>query len=229
VSDTFSYRSFPGNLQNVWDEPASQIRYRGPHRLVEECEAVSIRDVRRAFGKKALIITIRQARSLRLPVLGGYFDVWPVDEPHRLPGRPERWSSLEDGNCRLWLVCTGCRRKVRKLYYHYFAPDSMARSDLRCRRCHALVYQSQNCGGNRWYREVVRPLKQLLKEKSKHLAKPYTHRIASRLVQIDDAIRTLRLKLRPKTQCHRGDLSSRTRSRKRRPYRNLALLEQRTA
>jgi hypothetical protein len=31
-------------------------------------------------------------------------------------------------------------------------------SHLLCRTCHGLVYQSQNCGDNRWYRETARPL-----------------------------------------------------------------------
>jgi hypothetical protein len=58
-----------------------QIAYRGPHRLVEELEEVSIYAVQKAFGKKASIMAIRQARPVRLPVLGGY-DIWPTDEPH---------------------------------------------------------------------------------------------------------------------------------------------------
>jgi hypothetical protein len=34
----------------------------------------------------------------------------------------ERWSSLEDGKRRLWLICPGCRQKVANLYYYYVAP-----------------------------------------------------------------------------------------------------------
>ncbi len=129
--------------------------HQGKRRLVEECEAIWIYAVQRAFGKKVLMAAIRQARSFRLPVPGGYFDVSPVDEPHRLPGKDGRWSSLEVGTARRWLICPECRRKVAKLYY-YLAPDSLARSDLLCRHCHGLTYQSVNCGGNRWYREVAR-------------------------------------------------------------------------
>jgi hypothetical protein len=226
VSDKPDSRSFLGNFEKAWDEPAEQIRHRGTRRLVEECEAISIRDARQILGKEALISAIRQARPLRLPVLGGHFYVWPVDEPHRLPGKPERWSSLEVGNCRIWLVCTGCRRKVAKLYYYYLAPDSTDRSDLLCRRCHGLIYQAQNCGGNKWYREIARPLKWLLREKRKLLAKQPTPRIAAPLAQIDSAIHILRQRLQPKTQRGREGLSSGMRSRQRRPYRNLNLLEQ---
>lgn len=157
MSDNIKIRSLSGNLHNRWDEPGAQIRYRGPHRLVEECESISIRDVQRGLGKKAVVLSIRQSRPLRLHVLGGHFDVFPVDESHRLPGGPERWSSVEDGNCRFWLICPGCRRKVRKLFYFYLGADSLGLSDLLCQRCHSLVYQSQNCGGNRWYQETACP------------------------------------------------------------------------
>jgi hypothetical protein len=225
VSDKFSHRPFSGNFQSDWEHPTRQIGYRGPRRLVEECTAISIRDVRRAFGKKLMIAAIRQARPLRLAVLGGNFDIWPTDEPHRLPCRPERWSSLEHGNCRLWLICTGCKRKVGKLYYYYRAPNSMALSELVCRPCHGLVYQAQNCGGNKWYRQVARPLKRLLRKRAELLAKPHTPRIEAHFAQIESAISILRGKLQPKTQRRREGLSSSIRSSQRRPYRNLALLD----
>jgi hypothetical protein len=220
VSDIFKTRSVLGNLEQR-EEPGREIRRRSPRRLVEECETISVHAVQNVFGKKALILSIRQARPLRLLVLGGYFDIWPTDEPHRLPGRPARWSSLQDGNCRFWLICTGCRRKVGKLFCFYLSPDSLVLSDLLCRRCHGLVYQSENCGKNRWYREVARPLKWLLKEKGRLLAERHTPRIAARLAQIESAVQTLRQKLRPKAhRCHK-DSYPKIRSRQRRPYRSL--------
>jgi hypothetical protein len=226
MSDNFSHRLFSGNFQSEREHPTRQIGYRGRRRLVEECQEVSVHDVRRVFGKKLMIAAVRQARPLRLPVRGAHFDIWPVDEPHRLPATPERWSSVENGTARLWLLCAGCRRKVGKLYYYYAAPDSVAPSGLLCRRCHRLVYLSANCGKNRWYREIARPVRWLLREKSKLLAKAHTLRNADRLAQIESAIQTLKQKLRPKTQRRREDLSPRLRSRQRRPYRDLCLLEQ---
>jgi hypothetical protein len=226
VSDKFRSRSNVGNLQNWWADPFKQIHYHGPRRLVEESEEVSVHGVKQAFGKKALILAIRQARPLRLPVLGGHFEIWPVDESHRLPGKPERWSSLEDGNCRFWLICPVCRKKVGKLFYFYLGPDSLALSDIRCRRCHGLVYQAQNCGGNRWYREIARPLKTLLNEKRKLLTRTNPARGEARLAQIESEIRLLRNKVAPKAQRRREGLPSRMRSRQRRRYRNLDLLDQ---
>jgi hypothetical protein len=195
-------------------------------RLVEECEEVSVSAIQARCGKKALITAIRQARPLRLQLPGGDADVWLIEESHRLPGPYEGWSSLEAGNARVWFVCPGCRKRVGKLHYFYFAPDSMQHSDLLCRCCHGLVYQSQNCGGNRWYRETARPLKRLLQEKCKLQAKQQTQRIATRLAEIENEICTLRQKVKLKARHRREGLSSGMRPRERRPYRNLDLLEQ---
>jgi hypothetical protein len=170
---------------------------------------------------------IRQARPVRLSVLGGSFDLWLIDQLHRLPGG--RWSSLETHNCRLWLQCPGCQRVVGKLYYFYFAPDSLALSDLRCRKCHGLVYQSQNCGGNRWYEEIARPLKRILQQKHKLLAKQSTPRTATRLARIEDEIRALREMAKPKTGRRKRNPRFRSSDAQRRPYRDVALLERRAA
>jgi hypothetical protein len=205
------------------DEPGKEIRCTGKKRLVEECKAVTISEVGRTFGKNALRMAVRKIQSIQLPVLGGSFDLWLIDQPH--PGSLGHLSSLESGNNRLWLQCHGCRQKVGKLFYFYLASDSLMLSDLLCRTCHGLVYQSQNCGGNRWYRETARPFKRLLIERSKLLATKRTQHVANRLTGIDDEIRNLRQKLRPKTERGRARFPTRLKPRQRRPYRELALLE----
>lgn len=226
MSDNSKSRPFLGNFGSPWEELERLYRHPGKRRLVEECEAVSVYAVQRAFGKKALIAAIRQARPFRLPVPGGYFDIWLVDEPHRMPGKQERWSSLEEGTVRLWLICPACRRKVAKLYCYHLAPGSLARSDLLCRQCHGLTYQSSNCGGNRWYREVARPMKRLLREKRKLLAGRNGPRIAARLALVENQILTLRQKLKSRTQRRAQNMGYGPAVRERRPYRDLALLDQ---
>jgi hypothetical protein len=225
MSDNFKIRSLSGNFQSQWEEPWREIRRMGKKRLVEESVEVAISFVRKAFGKSALMAAIRQARPVRLSVLGGSFDLWLVYQLHRLPGTLERWSSLETHNCRLWLQCRSCRRVVAKLYYFYLAPDSLALSDLHCRKCHGLVYQSQNCGENRWYEEIARPLKRFLQEKHKLLAKQWTPRIGTRLARIEDEIRTLREMARPITDRRKRNPLFRSSDTQRRPYRDVALLE----
>lgn len=109
VSDKMTIGPISGNSWSPWNERDELSRPPGKRRLVEECEVVWVYAVQRAFGKKALIAAIRQARPFRLPVPGGYFDIWLIDEPHQLPGKRHRWSSLEAGNARLWLMCPACR------------------------------------------------------------------------------------------------------------------------
>jgi hypothetical protein len=187
--------------------------------LVEESEIILVYALQRAFGKKALLAAMREARPFRVPVLGGYFDVWLTDEIHRLPGRQARWSSPEDGTCRLWLVCTGCRQTVAKLYYYF--TDGL-RSDLLCRTCHRLTYLSVNSGGRRWYREVARPLKRLLAEKER-LSDQRGDRHRDRLLEIEAQVRALKERLKPKTKPTRLPLGRLGTSQKR-PYRAIHLL-----
>jgi hypothetical protein len=67
---------------------------------------------------------------------------------------------LEDGTARILFVCPGCRRPVAKLFY-YTLPASTLVSELLCRWCHNLSYVSVNCAGNKFYKHVLRPCRQL--------------------------------------------------------------------
>jgi hypothetical protein len=211
---------------NCGYEPGKPRPDLGKHRLIEECEAVAVNVVQRVFGKTALIAAKRRAEPFSLPVFGASLDAWFVDEPYRLPGTRGRFPSLGGESRRLWLQCPGCRRKAAKLYFFYLAPDSRELSDLLCRNCHGLVYLSQNCGDNRWYRETARPLKRLLKEKCVLLARHPSPRVESRLIEIDAEIRMLRQKVARKTPRPKQDYRYRPAARQRRKYRNLALIEE---
>lgn len=213
-----------GNFQNSPVGESERIRCPGSRRLVEECEIVSVYAVQAAFGKRPLIDAIRQARPFRLPVSGGHFDVWLVDESHRLPGACAQWSSLEQGTARLWFVCPACLRKTSKLYY-FQVPGSLGRSDLLCRLCHGLTYLVSNSGANRWYKEIARPMKRLLRVRDKLMARRQEPGVAARLIRIEDQIRELRRKAKPKTPPQRVKSLYKLSLQRRRPYRNLALLE----
>jgi hypothetical protein len=176
------------------------------------------------FGKKALLAAARECRPFRLPIPGGHFDIWLIEEPHRLPGRIQRGPAHNVETSRVWLLCAGCRRRVSKLFYFQLAPGSAARSDLRCRECHHLTYLCANSGGNRWYREVARPLKRLLREKQDLLSKKASPRILAQLAQVESEIQALRLSSKPQA-CSATHSSRRAlRASQRRPYRNLDLL-----
>ncbi|MCI0724348.1 MAG: hypothetical protein L0338_36095 [Acidobacteria bacterium] len=222
MSDILRIRPFAGNLDEGAGgrERTDAAPFLGKRRLVEECEVISVWVVQRAFAKKVLIASIREARPFQLPVPGGYFDVWFTDEPHRLPGRVERWSSLEDGNARLWLICPRCRRKRAMLFY-FVLEGSTRLSDLWCEECHRLSHLSTNSAGRKWYVEVGRPIRKLLRQRDRLEGLKKTPRVQARLARIDAQLQLLLNRLKPKTSARRRIL--RTLGGKR-TYKDVTLL-----
>ncbi len=197
-------------------------KFPGKRPLVEECECVTIGAIRRHFGKKALIDLIRRRAPLELPLPGGSAHVFLTWDSHRLPGPIVRKSMLEDRTARLWLVCPGCRRRGAKLFYMLWDAAGGNRSDLLCRLCNGLTYQSLNCGGNEWYRSVARPMKRLLRQKTKLLSLKPSRKRDQLLQAVESNLDYIR---------SQSDLRNRRRvqkrgsSRDRRPYRDVALIE----
>jgi hypothetical protein len=151
--------------------------------LAEECEVVTIGAIRQCYGKKKVIDLIRRRTPLELPLPGGPAQVYLTWDSHYLPGPIVRKSMLEDRTARLWLVCPGCRRRVAKLFYMLWDASRGSRSELLCRLCNGLTYQSSNCGSNQWYHTVARPLKCLLQQREKLLSlKPSPRR--NRMLQV---------------------------------------------
>ncbi len=219
MSDMLSMRPFLGNFGERPGAREATPSFPGKRRLVEECEVVSVWSVQRAFGKKPLVAAIREARPFRLPLSGGHCDVWLVDEIHRLPGRLERWSSLDDLTSRLWFQCVGCLAQVSKLYF-YTLPGSSERSELLCRNCHYLTYVCNVSGRTTWYKEVARPLKRLLKEREHLLRRRHTSRLNERLEGVERQIRALKAQLKPRTVQQSPPFVARQRRR----YRDISLL-----
>jgi hypothetical protein len=194
----------------------------GKRRLVEECEAVSVYALRRFLGKRAILSSIRAAKPLRLDVAGGFFDVWFTYEAHQMPGKNARYASLEDGTVRVWLVCPGCRKPAAKLFYFCISPGFPGLSELLCRHCHALRYQSTNCGGNIWYRQTVRPLKRLLHSKERILRRNASARRDRLLAQIEQKIAVFRSECDQRRSPNCVSLKRRSQELRRRPYRDLS-------
>jgi len=222
MSDIFQMRSILGNPSATRGERPVRYAFPGRRWLVEECESIWISSLRSHFGKKHLIAHIRQCKPLELPVPGGSEKVWLTWEPHRLPGPTRRMSSLEDGTARLWLVCPCCRRKVAKLHYRLFDASRGNRSELLCRQCHGLVYQSENCGSNLWFRAIARPLKRLLRQRLKLIAMVPTPQQTEKLQAIEAEIKRIRDRCRPAKGCPKRKRSS---SSDRRPSRDVTLIE----
>ena len=202
---------------------ASAYSY-SPRPLVEECLAIRLADLRRIFGRKELLKAADDARPVRLDIQGNRFFVYLLAEPF-WPPRQNR--ALSDRQLkRLWLVCPACRRRVRTLYALPRSPEPNALFSAQCRTCHGLVYQSQNCGKNRWWRQIARPLKRLLRRRRQLLARKPSPKTEQQVALLDQSIRVLRLRAAPKTRAssHESKTRAGPAARIRRPYRDVSLI-----
>jgi len=226
----FRKRLFYGNSAI---RPITNVHERGrgippiPRRLVEECLSFSVADLKSRLGRKALLAASQDAHPVRFPAGGVWLSAYITYEPHRLPGRRTRWSDIDQGNVRLWLVCLKCHRRVRKLYCFPADTGGDDLSDLSCRRCHGLTYKSQNCSGNRWWKEIVRPLKRLHRRRKRLLGRKQNTQTMTQLGRIDELIWILHRRAAPKTRSKRrnDNVDPGNSLRVRRPYKDLRLLE----
>jgi len=192
-----------------------------PHPLVEECISLSLADLRRLFGRKELLKAAEDARPVHVRIHGNAFSIYLLQEPHRLPSRHGRVFYREI--TRLWIVCMCCRRRVRKLYTYEKIPGSNILYMALCRSCHGLVYQSQNCGGNRWWREIARPLKKMIRRRERLLERKQSGEVMAQLEQVNQLIWIMRQRAKPKSSPGREIPQSAGAKRR---YRNLGLILQ---
>jgi hypothetical protein len=222
MSDNFDPRLFLGNFNRSPQAKPILGHFQGKRPLAEELEVVTIGAIRVHFGKKVLIELIRRRAPLELPLPGGPEIVYFTWDSHNLPGTITRKSILEDRTARLWLLCPSCKRRVAKLFYMLWDASRGSRSELLCRSCMGLTYQSVNCGGNKWYRTIARPLKRLLQQKTKLLSLK-TSPQRDRMLQV--------VEINLDMVCGRSGPRNDRRKRKhssssdRRPYRDIALIE----
>jgi hypothetical protein len=221
ASDKPKIRSISGS-SNEWlpgkrhkNEPSYS-----PHALVEEAHGISVAELKRKFGRKELLKAIRDARSVRCQIAGIQFSVYLIHEAHRLPGRRTRWSDIETGNVRLWLICMGCRRRVQNLYLN---PRSMLSDSppIGCRTCFGLRYLSQNSWNRKWWRETAKPLKRLIRKRQLLLRRKHTQNNAEQL-ELEKMIWIIQK--RSKSRSVRGPTKSMDSSQIKRSYRNLNLI-----
>jgi len=186
--------------------------------LVEECFSISVSDLQHRIGRKAIIGAARDARPLRFQLAGLWLSVYVCHETHRLPGRTSRWSGLDRGDVRLYLVCIRCRHRFRILYLD----NTLAVSDgLACRECLHLRYQSQNSWNRKWWRETAVPLKRRLRRRQRLLARKQTAKVLAQLAQVDELIWIIRQRVDARARTHgQTDRMSPT-PRAKRPYRDL--------
>ena len=221
----FKDRIFNGNLAIQSNPDGDGCKGAGtPHPLVEECISISLADLRQLFGRKELLKAAEDARPVHVRIQSHAFSIYLLAEPHKLPGRQRGVSDREV--TRLWICCMGCRRKVRTLYTYPRFPGDSGLYELLCRNCHGLVYQSQNCGGNRWWKTVARPLKRLLRRRERLMARKPSPKIAAQVELLDQSINLLRQRAAPRTRSkHRNaDVDPGHALHTKRRYRDLSLV-----
>ena len=216
-------RKINGNLaiQPAWDGHGCD-RAIIPRPLAEEAIQITLGDLRQLFEREELLKAAQEATPVHFQILGNAFSVHLVAEPHRLPGR--RGAPSDTEVVRLWLVCMGCRHKARKLFTINKFPGSTVLVMPSCRRCMGLTYQSQNCGGNRWWREAARPLKRLLRRRERLQARKQSARIAAQVDLLDQSINLLRQRAAPKSRTKSRTTTIGPDIRIKRPYRDLSLI-----
>jgi hypothetical protein len=193
-----------------------------PRILVEECFSVTVGDLQKKLGRKSILEAVRDAKPVQFQVNGKWHSVFLFAETHRLPGRLVRWSDPDRGDARLSLICLGCGKPKRKLYCLPDSEKGHSLSDIRCRECHDLVYQSQNCGGNLWWRKAAMPLKRLCGQRRRLLSGPKSAKSLSRLDEIDQNIWLFRRRAAAKSGSRQAISQA---DRQKRPYRCISLIQ----
>jgi hypothetical protein len=177
--------------------------------LVEECESISMSDIRNRFGRKELLNKAECEGSLRIQHGCRYYEIGLSAERYQQKWRRSGWSDIT----RVWLHCS-CGRRARKLYID--PRPSGVPAILACRTCHRLRYLAQNSGKTKWFRRIVKPFRKLIRRQEKLFALKRTQRVRDELEFIQGQLFVLMQRATPK---HRGSCSG-----IRRRYRDVRLL-----
>jgi hypothetical protein len=196
----------------------------GPRPLVEETAGISLAELKQQYSRKELMAAVRDARPVRCHVNGTWQSVFLMGEPHRLPGKRNKWSDIETGTIRIWLVCLGCHGKSHKLYLHRSSLSSDGHPFLGCRKCLGLRYHSQNSWNRKWWRDMAKPLKRLICQRHRLLKGKQSPKALARLDEIEEAISIIRNRIEPKIRLRRRYAESISFCRVKRIYRNFDLL-----
>ncbi len=176
--------------------------------LVEECESISMSDIRNRFKRKELLGLAERERAFRIRHENRHYEITLCAERYQQSWRSSGTSDI----ARVWLLC-GCGRRVRRLYLHHRDSDSGA----KCRACQQLRYLSQNSGKTKWFHRIVKPLRRLIRRQDKLFLRKRTKRVVEEINFIEGQIFILTQRARPKG-------SGRRFSGVRRRYRNVSLI-----
>jgi hypothetical protein len=146
--------------------------------LVEECQSIHIGDVKNRLRQRDLHYFAERLKPIHIRQGEQVFEVCLCLEPMQLA-----WKSGTTSEAfRFWFLCQ-CGRRVRRLFFNPRSLD--AQPGLACQKCHGLDYLSQRSGNRRWYREIVKPLRRLIRREAKlsNLRPTQKHRCELHFVQ----------------------------------------------
>lgn len=199
------------------------VKHTFPTRLVEETPSISIKELQRIQGREKLLAAVRNAHPVQSWINATCYSTYLTYDIHFLPGKQSRWSEIETGDVRLYLSCPRCRRRVRKLYCVPGYQTSGNLSDIACRRCHGLRYKSQHSGSRQWWKNIVVPIKRLLRRQEKILSRNPTSRRLAELEGINQSILVLRNRRRSSLR-HKGSTADLLKVPGRRSYKDIDFL-----
>jgi hypothetical protein len=178
--------------------------------LVEECEGISISDLRNRFKRKELLSLAEREQPIRVRCENRHYEIMMSAESYQQKWRRSGWSDIT----RIWLLCS-CGRRARRLYVDPRPFDTAP--TLACRTCHRLRYLSQNSGKTKWFHRIARPIKKLIQRQEKLLMRKRTQLVQEELDFIEGQIFIL-------TQRAKSKRRARPLSGIRRRYKNLGLV-----
>ena len=178
--------------------------------LVEECQQLSLSDLRSRYKRNELQSLAERKREFRVKYGNRQYEIRLCAERNLPSWRASRTSDTT----RIWLLCP-CGRRARRLFGDPRPSDKA--STLACRACLRLRYLSQNSGKTIWFRKIVLPLRRLYRKRGKLLCRKPTQRILDQLRIVENQIQILINRAERKT----GSVS---RSGKRRRYKDIHLV-----
>lgn len=178
--------------------------------LVEEWESVSMADIMNRFNRRELLDLAERGRAIRILHGRHLYEIMISAEHYQQKRSRSGWSDIS----RIWFLCS-CGRRARRLYFDP-RPSNMT-PIFACRVCHRLRYLSQNSGKTRWFHEIVKPLRRLIRRHDKLLLRKRTQQVREELQFLERQIFILTQRAKPKGRSQRF-------SRVRRPYRNMRLV-----
>lgn len=195
----FNSGNFRERPRRAGQGEGNNFSYFSRRSLVEEVDSVDLQYLRQVHGRRIMLRAADEGRAICVSLDGKSFDVHLTYDIHRLPDRQVQWADPENGNLRLWFVCSSCFHRARKLYLS----TSAEHPALACRKCSGLIYMSQICGRNRWWKLCAKPIRKLLRRSKRLMQRESGPKVTEELHNIERMIWLYQQRAAPKS--HKGN------------------------